>query len=91
MSHTREPWKVMEPGKETEPSCASVCACEGMVNIYDAPLTMETEANAHLIAASPELLAACKDALVALDETIHCADLKATLRAAIAKAKGRCA
>jgi len=37
-----------------------VTACSGFVGIYSAPLTNETIANARLIAAAPDLLAACQ-------------------------------
>ena len=55
--HTPGPWIVMEPGTETGPSRAVVCARGGMVEIYDAPMTRETVANAALIARAPDLLA----------------------------------
>jgi hypothetical protein len=56
--HTPEPWKVFPPTRQN-PSRASVSTEDGACDIYDAPLTNETEANARLIAAAPELLAAC--------------------------------
>ena len=52
--HTRGPWSVILPSAE-HPSRAMVAAGSG-VTIYDAPLTTETEANARLIAAAPDLL-----------------------------------
>ena len=48
------------------------------------------EANAHLIAAAPDLLAVCKRAIEHLEDSAHSADIDmvAELQAAIAKAKG---
>jgi len=75
-----------------------VCGGTG-VSIYDAPLTNETEANARLIAAAPDLLEACK-AIVAWGDRWCYRDLSQPqnaktdgpweqLGAAIAKAEGR--
>jgi hypothetical protein len=64
--HTRGPWKVFEPTRE-RPSRISVSTESGLVDIYDAPLTRETEANARLIAAAPDLL----EALEALMDHPH--------------------
>lgn len=61
--HTPGPWQTFEPDME-HPSRARVGALDGQVDIYNAPLTRETEANARLIAAAPDLLEACKDAVV---------------------------
>ena len=55
--HTPGPWWV-EPSTSLNPSRAVVLA--DCVDIYDAPLTSETAGNAALIAAAPDLLAACK-------------------------------
>ena len=90
---TSGPWTVMEPGTETAPRTASVCAHGGMVTIYTAPLTDETEATARLIAAAPELLAAARFVLLQHDHEyqIHGSDcwLCAKLRGPVAKAEGR--
>ena len=67
MKHTPGPWEVIQPDKN-HPSRAMVAACNGGVDIYNVPLTEETKANARLIAASPDLLAACKDALAGARE-----------------------
>jgi hypothetical protein len=45
--HTPTPWLVIPPSAD-RPSRAMVCAAGG-ANIYDAPLTNETEANAAFI------------------------------------------
>lgn len=49
--HTPGPWMVVPPDRD-RPSRATVCG--GGVDIYDAPLTRETAANARLIAAAPD-------------------------------------
>ena len=56
VSHTPGPWEVFMPSP-ARPSQVSVAALNGCVTIYDAPYTTETEANAHLISAAPEMLA----------------------------------
>lgn len=48
----------------------------------------ESEANARLIAAAPDLLEACKNAIAYLQE-YNCQRIKNCLRQAIAKAEGR--
>jgi len=62
--HTLGPWRVTWP-----PNCAdskiAVTALGGQIDIYLAPLTQETEANARLIAAAPELLEALQDIVAA--------------------------
>ena len=89
---TSGPWTVMEPGTETAPRTASVCAHGGMVTIYTAPLTDETEATARLIAAAPDLLEALRSVLA---DHCRCAESKTQggpirdAYAAIAKAEGR--
>lgn len=47
------------------------------------------DANTRLIAAAPDLLAALKGVLVAIDEDHGVAETQETIRAAIAKAEGR--
>jgi hypothetical protein len=60
--------------------------------VYNAGLCTdeEAQANARLIAAAPELLAACIDALEVEETMAQCPDseLASRLRAAITKAKG---
>lgn len=46
------------------------------------------DANARLIAAAPELLAACEEVFALLDTTHRWTDEYKTLKAALAKAKG---
>lgn len=65
----------------------------GIVEVYSSGDPDELEANAHLIAAAPDLLAACEAAVAALDEnaTFSPSDrltLLDTLRLALTKAAG---
>lgn len=53
--HTPGPWVVFQPNA-SQPSRVSVSTTDGGINLYSAPLTAETQANAHLIAAAPDLL-----------------------------------
>lgn len=46
--HSPLPWEYYGP-TPTSPSAIGVSACKGQVNIYSAPLTTETDANARLI------------------------------------------
>lgn len=91
MGHTPGPWVVVKPNADN-PSRAMVGSAKG-ANIYNAPLTDETEANAHLIAAAPDMFAACEKALIALAPNDGYsgpgAEACKVLRAAIAKAKGQ--
>lgn len=68
--HTKEPWEVIPPSP-ARPSQIGVVGHRGQVTIYDAPLTGETEANAMLIAAAPDLLAACLQAREAMNATFE--------------------
>lgn len=94
--HTPGPWRVTEgrridSGRGYSTAIADVWAHgEGA---DDAPSTGEAEANARLLAAAPDLLEACKEAVAVAnmsDEdkpTLDDIDW-ARLRAAIAKAEG---
>lgn len=66
-----------------------VAASNGQVVIYQAPLTVETEANARLIAAAPDLLAALNrlEYFHTTNDTPN-SDPWIAARAAIAKATG---
>lgn len=96
MSHTPGPWKFQQDGNEpywsvdmpfTDGS-GRYGACNAMV--------YTTEEDARLVAAAPELLAACREAASAItyllsndDDDQNYADTLNTLAAAIAKAQGR--
>lgn len=70
--HTPGPWQVVNSTPQ-RPSRALVCA-EG-VDIYNAPLCVETAANARLIAAAPDLHNACEEAynyLIAAETDTYC-------------------
>ncbi len=56
---TKTPWEIVEP-TQGRPSRIGVSGANGQCDIYDAPLTTETLANAKLIAAAPQLLEACR-------------------------------
>lgn len=88
--HTPGPWMVLPPaeweGDDGEWIVRSVARCgRGKFS----------EANAHLIAAAPDLLAALKDADLALDRTgarpfiVHGVRVGEIIDAAIAKAEGK--
>jgi hypothetical protein len=89
--HTPGPWLVVPPSAE-RPSRAMVGTDE--VTIYDVPLTRQTEANARLIAAAPELLQLVEVAVCAI-HSLHwqpfdvCPDAFCMeARATLASAKG---
>ena len=94
--HTLGPWETRGfviskdyYGRYGHRSVAIVSASTGMCTVAEA------RANARLIAAAPDLLAACEATLNAMDAgvingsvAIITAPIKSSLRAAIAKAKG---
>jgi hypothetical protein len=65
--HTPGPWHV-EPEEWTEGRGSAICSKGGIVAIIDPEVCMSAEdrANAHILAAAPELLEAAKDALESL-------------------------
>lgn len=83
--HTPGPWKVLDNNPEVLP-----IVCKGfdtIAHIRDAGVWadyFEVEANAHLVAAAPDLLEACT---LALEFVTH-EGLSARLVAAIDKARG---
>lgn len=96
MSHTPGPWEVAIPG-EVDEHYAVLDGFGHTASVYGHPEQTSTAlANAHLIAAAPDLLAAlrdCRDWLVAICDSNN---LEATERgyleaatAAIEKAEGR--
>jgi len=95
MTYSRGPW-TYEPATEME--CATVANADRIiarVHREGAPPTKETiarvNANALLIAAAPDLLAACEQAqevLSAWDRSTVAAQALDAVSAAIAKAKG---
>lgn len=100
MSHTKGPWKAihLEGGKRGCGEQIMIAGPErGQIIFAGLPCGAEEQiANARLMAASPELLGACKAALILVQqmkaETCSDADRAAllrTLNAVIAKAEGK--
>lgn len=84
MSHTPGPWHL-DPFRKY----ANVHG-EVMSHLARVPIdTAEAEANARLIAAAPDLLEACREALSILDYERADVETRAQVYAAIAKAEGR--
>ena len=69
--HTPGPWKVeiVESGKdEVYARIKGIAFTDGIkVGVYKKKLPEEAKANARLIATAPELLGACKEALIDLE------------------------
>lgn len=95
--HTSGPWQVMpeEVHRDYVRIRAVVCGCRYKIAnvltpVYPGSLdteAVETRANARLVAAAPDLLEACE--LAARHHQGMRSEVGSTLRAAIAKAKGR--
>lgn len=87
--HTAGPWVAercdVTPAYHIEAGAYpfGTCVCE----VMETPRDGSAEANAHLISAAPELLAALKAVISVADRQTTEFDLA---RAAIAKAEGRC-
>ena len=97
-THTIAPWSIWYGGMDNDthftigPRVGPGVICEyAYASILPRPW-QEVQANARLIAAAPELLAACKDALATGGQDMqHILDngrLRDVLRAAIALAEG---
>ena len=89
MSHTPGPWDANRWRVCAEPNGKIEVICDTANN--KETRNEENAANARLIAAAPELLAACENAMEIIDHrnNITFMELAAQLRAAIAKAKGQ--
>ncbi len=90
MGHTEGKWKIHKTNKS---SCHIYVGSEGNEVILAAVQNQDFKANAHLIAAAPDLLAACEMMVSGLNnlnddanDEIHAAEILMT--AAIAAAKG---
>ena len=91
VTHTAGPWELCNKGDygDFDGNSRVILGDDrrlAVVHVSDD----ETDANARLIAAAPDLLEACKDALDALyhaEDTME--PLRESLRAAISKAEGR--
>jgi hypothetical protein len=92
--HTSGPWTALAPAPGYR---ARWRVCTGNELLLKLSLAFNTEANAQLIAAAPELLEACKATWEALDEWAterepnleEIAQLREQARQAIAKAEGK--
>lgn len=90
MAHTKGPWKAF-----TKNGVVAVMNANNKEIIhwsgFDASEFSDptNEANAHLIAAAPELLEALKEAVHALKEFEDCSSYMVQFDAAITKAEGR--
>ena len=68
----------------------SILENENTHDTNDSPPLEEARANAHLIMAAPDLLAACEAAIACLDHaTVTMADIDDMLHKAVAKARGQ--
>lgn len=92
-THTPGPWR--KPLAKEDYAGACVVRDDGYIvadcNVFGgdgAPSAQECEANARLIRAAPDLLAACKSALERIDGMNEAMGVVDELRAAIAKATG---
>lgn len=94
-THTPGPWNILWVNVAKDPrdnSAASIETGTGSIIALNLAKKEHAEGNARLIAAAPDLLAACNRALTELAEPVmlHVAlpRICAELRAAIAKAEG---
>ena len=86
-AHTPGPWEVRQ-----RQSMVFVEVCDFQVALLCDGNNSEINANAHLLAAAPDMLAALTLAEIAADPTATAderAKAKSAIRAAIAKAEGR--
>jgi hypothetical protein len=94
MTHTPGPWNIWYKGEKDIPAIANNYANTGHATDICTVDGENQDANAHLIAAAPELLEACEAALEVTDSILVPAlgtaglQLAERLRAAIAKARG---
>jgi hypothetical protein len=99
VQHTPGPWEVEHPFDEPgvyvgAPSTALVCKLYPVDGRWVGDKREDIDANARLIAAAPEMLAALEYALEAVDyyhEHEGASEMRKAVRAAIAKAEGRAA
>jgi hypothetical protein len=94
MTHTPGPWTVEEYGDDETPALVIHRDSESRVCFMATPGShgdpAMIEANAHLIAAAPDMLAALKSVAGATIDDLHdgCSPLWEEVEAAIAKAEG---
>ena len=94
--HTPGPWSI-ENDNGDSPEAMGPCLCVTTDTSHIAFVFDDAPANAHLIAAAPDLLEACEAVLLRLDleaqeqgedAVFPCAAMRADLRAAITRARG---
>lgn len=97
MTHTKAPWHICEVtgrGLQLIRDANGYCVAEAVKPANSSAAYIDHIANAHLIAAAPDLLAACEEMEAQLgsgDDYTKWEDAKAQLLAAIAKARGEVA
>ena len=97
MTHTKAPWHICEVtgrGLQLIRDANGYCVAEAVKPANSSAAYIDHIANAHLIAAAPDLLAACEEMAAQLgsgDDYTKWEDAKAQLLAAIAKARGEVA
>lgn len=88
-AHTPGPWVALcEPTLSRYRIGAGFAAAESVAVVYMAKVDGVTEANARLIAAAPDMLAALREADSLLDSASIEGQTRNMIRAAIAKAEG---
>ncbi len=83
MTHTPGPWTIIKPNVAPD---FEICARGGRSIAVAFSNSIDGEANAHLIAAAPDMLAALREALLLFDEDTT---ISAKIEAAISKATGK--
>jgi len=88
MEHTKGIWKIKHTQNVFSETGRLVASCSGhQQNFDEAQNTAENEANARLIAAAPDLLEACKEALSIIEKYSDVPVHIFALKEAIAKAE----
>ena len=88
MKHTEGPWRIYDrAADEPEYQEFDICSATDIGADWVAQ-EIYVRADAHLIAAAPELLEACKKAAEMIDDDEHPYDMKEMLNKAINKAEG---
>lgn len=84
--HTNGPWRASDTAVTMEDAYGGTITIAETIEYYASP--DERYSNARLMAAAPEMMEACVEALAALDANTSPAETHKKLRAAIAKATG---
>jgi hypothetical protein len=91
--HTKGPWEVDKiASMHVQSGRRGVCSTGGYSNNQECPIKIEEEnqANAHLIAAAPDMLEALEEVLNIkdYDTAEKCEEVREKARAIVAKARG---